>query len=139
MPRRLRRMTRLASRGAHRRSPGPATSPALDASVYRQVRLALNDLALEGRNTLARNDLDDTAQFPNAVSQPGEILGADMVALRVARLHIGVLQKVEASAIRLGVVRPDMEEPPIKLARQSAQMLKIMAVGGLCRASDYAA
>ena len=90
---------------------------------------ALDSLILKRCNALARDGLNDTAQFADAFTQPGEVLGTDVIMLRVARLNIGILEQAEAPAIRFRFARPDMKKTPVELVREVAQMLEIMAVG----------
>jgi len=55
---------------------------------------------------MAHKDLQD----PDALRDPAELLGADLVVRRVARIDVGAAQKFEAALLGLRLPRPGLDQ-----------------------------
>jgi len=87
---------------------------------------------------IAANCFHKSFEHRDALADPGEFLGADLVVRRVARVDIGEPQKLEAAAAELVVARPGFDERGRDLLALRAQEIETVRFGALCRALDYA-
>ena len=59
---------------------------------------------------LLANHLNGTTKLLHARAEPSQVLDADAIVLRVARLHIGFRELFKASAVGAGVARPNVDK-----------------------------
>ena len=76
------------------------------------------------------------AKLFDALPKPFELFVRDAVVLRVARLHIGVLELLEPRAILLKLARPDIGQTRIDPLGLSAQERNIVVVRCVERADE---
>lgn len=62
---------------------------------------------------LASHSVDDAAELLDLLAEPREFFLADAVMLRVARLHIGLLELLEHHALLAVVLGPDIHQAPV--------------------------
>lgn len=83
--------------------------------------------------------MDQSLKHRHPISEPVQLVRADDIFARLARLDISLTQQIIGALLELAVVRPNRPKPGLELFGERPQAVQVVGLGGLCRAAYYAA